>query len=144
MASLKLSGRMEKVRILIDPGASKSRISYQLVRKLHLEIMMMNDTSIVTLSLQGIESDVIEVVAEVTSNYKIQAPSRSVDPKVTQLFPGAMLADPEFFKSTTVEISLGMDVYPRIIRTGVLAGTLHPLLAQYSVFGYLVSGTFQV
>ncbi|XP_075161640.1 uncharacterized protein LOC142234394 [Haematobia irritans] len=55
--------------------------------------------------------------------------------------PNLRLADPNLFDSRPVDLLLGADVYPRIILQGVRSGILGSLIAQQTVFGWLITGS---
>ena len=65
----------------------------------------------------------------------------SVDGRILDEFPGLQLADPQFYVAAPVNLVLGADVYSKIIRNGVAGGTFGKPLAQFTIFGYIISGS---
>ncbi|XP_075157592.1 uncharacterized protein LOC142230854 [Haematobia irritans] len=86
------------------------------------------------------------------SNFKIQT-SALVVSSLKHLMPSAPtkisdwteldqidLADPDFFRPGPIDMLLGSDVLPSIIKPGILRNVFGNLLAQETEFGWLISG----
>ena len=86
-------------------------------------------------------SSTVETYAEVRRRYSVLTPQKSVDARIVDEFPGLQLADPQFHVAATVHITLGADLYPRIIRNGIMGGSFGKPLAQFTIFGYIISGS---
>ena len=87
-------------------------------------------------------SSTVETYAEVRRNYAVVTPKKSVDVRLVEEFPGLQLADEHFHTSGPVYLTLGGDLYSKIIRNGVSGGALGKPLAQFTIFGYVISGTY--
>lgn len=81
-------------------------------------------------------STVALVLPQLTGNL----PTCDIDPAVQQSFPGLTLADNRFFANEQVDLVLGGDVYPHIILEGLQKDVLGSLLAQETVFGWILTG----
>ena len=68
--------------------------------------------------------------------------SHTIEP--TAKLPVIDFSDPNFFQSTSVDILLGGDIYPVILRTRVLNGICDMLVAQETIFGWIVAGPVRV
>jgi len=55
-------------------------------------------------------------------------------------FKGLKLADPQFHRSKVIEVVLGTDVYPKVIRPEVRYPAKSFRLAQGTCFGLLLTG----
>ena len=94
--------------------------------------------SAVDLSFQ-VESEVL-VLSQLTS----LLPSRSlVETLVSVQFPDVVLADPEFAVSKKVDLLIGADLYGQLLRSGLMKSATSQLVAQNTVFGWIVSGPLE-
>ncbi|XP_036340038.1 uncharacterized protein LOC118749350 [Rhagoletis pomonella] len=57
-----------------------------------------------------------------------------------QAFPDLVLADKRFYVNEQVDLILGGDIYPQIILSGLKKNVLSTLLAQETVFGWILTG----
>ncbi|XP_017479050.1 PREDICTED: uncharacterized protein LOC108368673 [Rhagoletis zephyria] len=57
-----------------------------------------------------------------------------------QAFPDLVLSDKRFFVNEQVDLVLGGDIYPEIIFSGLKKNVLNTLLAQETVFGWILTG----
>uniref|UniRef100_A0A1I8NKX9 Uncharacterized protein n=1 Tax=Musca domestica TaxID=7370 RepID=A0A1I8NKX9_MUSDO len=73
-------------------------------------------------------STTVETYAEVRRDHKVMTPKRSVDVRITEDFPGLQLADEQFYTSGPVFITLGGDLYSKIIRNGAINCANNPVL----------------
>ena len=139
-----LHKKVQFVRALIDPGAPYTRISADLARKLRLSCQEVDGAQVTTLDIRGKHgnNETVKARARVTKGYSVVTPSESIDASIKNMFPGIVFADSKFYESGPVELVVGMDVYAKVIRNGVMGGTHNQLLAQMSIFGYLISGMY--
>jgi len=130
-----------KVRAVIDAGIPHTKISSRLVEQLGLKTSTMADRWVCSFTIKGTSeaAESLDVVARVGQNFQILTPARTIDARVREPFAGLILADPDFYVSSSVLLTLGIDVYARILRNGLVKPGGN-LLAQYSIFGFLVSG----
>ncbi|XP_037821167.1 uncharacterized protein LOC119610134 [Lucilia sericata] len=143
------------VRALIDPCSDESFISEKIQKLLNLP------TSPVTAEITGLGGGVISksskmafleigslfeqnlslnikalVVPQVTSN----VPTHSFVPLTENDLPNLTFADPKFYESGKIDLLLGGDLYPLILREGVQHGIFNSLVAQETIFGWIVTG----
>ncbi|XP_065356164.1 uncharacterized protein LOC135950556 [Calliphora vicina] len=130
-------------RVLIDPGAECSIISEEVVRRLGTKTVRVGSKERCLITFRGNHgiSATVETHAEVQRKHLVMVPRKTVDGRIVEEFPGLQLADPQFYVAAEVQITLGADVYPRIIRNGVVGGSFGKPLAQFSIFGYIISGS---
>jgi len=137
--------RICRVKAVIDAGVPHSKISANLVERLGLQTSVLADRLMCSFLLKGTNgsSDSLELVARVDQSFTVLTPIRTLDARIHERLAGLRLADPNFHISTKVELPLGMDVYARIIRNGLIKCG-DQLAAQYSIFGYWISGMCQL
>ena len=56
---------------------------------------------------------------------------------------GIPLANPKFYESRPVDIIIGSDFHPQMIRAGVKTDVLGTLIAQETDFGWILTGPVQ-
>ncbi|XP_075167658.1 uncharacterized protein LOC142239771 [Haematobia irritans] len=120
-------------RALIDPASEASFITERLQNRLKLEVQ----TTRVTIS--GVNS-AVSATSNRLCTLKIGSP---LDASIL-LETTAWLADANLFVSRPVEVLLGADLYSKILLEGCLQITSASLLAQKSIFGWLVTGPIPV
>ncbi|XP_036345831.1 uncharacterized protein LOC118755088 [Rhagoletis pomonella] len=76
------------------------------------------------------------VLAQLTGNL----PTCHISAVTKQAFPDLILADKRFFVNEPVDLVLGGDIYPQIILSGLKKNILNTLLAQETVFGWIITG----
>ncbi|XP_075167861.1 uncharacterized protein LOC142240024 [Haematobia irritans] len=130
-------------RAVIDPASEKTIIAESLVRKMGQKVMRIGNQQKCLLQLRGCYgiSNTVETYAEVRHRFDILTPKKSVDIRIVDEYPGLQLADPLFYESGHVHLSLGGDIYAKIIRNGISGGAFGKPLAQFTIFGYIISGT---
>lgn len=130
-------------RALIDASAECSIVTEEVVRRLGARTVRVGRSERCLLTIRGNHgsSETVETYAEVRRRYNLVTPSKSVDGRILDEFPGLQLADPQFYVAAPVNLVLGADVYSKIIRNGVAGGTFGKPLAQFTIFGYIISGS---
>ena len=69
-------------------------------------------------------------------------PSTSLPKNVLDNLPAIPLADPHFYKDSNIDILLGGDVFPSIMLNGHINKVCGSLLAQETIFGWILTGPF--
>ncbi|XP_043461925.1 uncharacterized protein LOC122498309, partial [Leptopilina heterotoma] len=149
-------GTEVRVRALLDQGSEASFITESIVHLLGLP------RSRTQISLTGLGASVagtanssaqislcsihnssfhLETCALVLPRLTSQLPSRQLLELDIHQFDGLSLADPHFFKPDSVDLILGSDIYCQILRPGLKRFPTTLLIAQYSVLGWVVSGS---
>ncbi|CAL8126482.1 unnamed protein product [Orchesella dallaii] len=67
-------------------------------------------------------------------------PKLSFDPTIWDHIQGLQLADPTFFQPSDIDILLGADVVPYVMRNGRKEGSPNSPVAQDSIFGWVLAG----
>ncbi|XP_075151474.1 uncharacterized protein LOC142225573 [Haematobia irritans] len=129
-------------RAIIDPGADTTIIDESLVRRMGQKAIRVGNEYKCYLQLRGRYgmSNTVETYARVRQKYSILTPKKSVDIRIVDEYPGLQLADPLFYLAGNVHLSLGGDLYSKIIRNGVSGGTFGKPIAQFTIFGFIISG----
>ncbi|KAJ8980478.1 hypothetical protein NQ317_013231 [Molorchus minor] len=152
---LDIRGHYQQARVLLDSGSQTSYISQKLFKKLGLHRFNFST------SIQGLSS-----MKEITSNGGVtcsvkpvgdSGPVLNVDaiilPKLCADMPTAYfnseqyphihnlkLADPLFCQPGTIDVLLGADVFPYILKPGSINGNPNEPVAINTIFGYVIMG----
>lgn len=148
-------GESHRLRALIDPCSDDTFISSKIQKLLKLptrsisaDITGLGGEAIVRCSkvafftISSIDRSKFSmaidalVVKDVTGN----VPTYTFDTVSINNLPKLNYADPDFYKSGPVDILLGGNLYPFILLKGVEHGILGSLVAQQTVFGWIVTG----
>ncbi|XP_075150761.1 uncharacterized protein LOC142224870 [Haematobia irritans] len=70
-------------------------------------------------------------------------PSSSISPDILENFPNFQLADPRFYESSRIDLLIGADVFNRILLDNVKRNICGSLIAQETIFGWIVTGPVQ-
>ncbi|XP_055842769.1 uncharacterized protein LOC129909721 [Episyrphus balteatus] len=145
-------------RALIDPGSEISFISEEVQRKLKLPVQSVMAT------VAGVNSSVtatsnkmcsftlrskfdkqfsLSARALVLKTVSDSLPSISIDIGNTQNLFDFPLADPCFNQSGKIDLLIGADLYPLIIRDGLKFNVFQRIMAQNTVFGWVLLGPLE-
>lgn len=133
------------VRCLLDSGSKISCISKGLVDKYQLITLELDGEVICPLSLHSnIDSGyTLEVTLRVNSRICSTTPSETLPTSVRKHFENLVLADKSYYKSSSVDLILGVDIFSRIIKEGSFIRTGLPS-ALNTVFGVIIFGTISI
>ncbi|XP_065356180.1 uncharacterized protein LOC135950572 [Calliphora vicina] len=155
MVNIRHQGMTYPARALIDPGSETSFISERVQNRLkisaHLtnaQISGVNQTITATSTkLCSIEigspldtSINLRTTALVLPNISGNLPSFVMSDKLCGNLPNLQLADSQFFNCRPVDLLLGADLYPQIILREIRTNFLGSLLAQNTIFGWIITG----
>ncbi|XP_073841184.1 uncharacterized protein [Musca autumnalis] len=155
IVQIDVNGVIFAARALIDSGSQATFISEKLQRRLNLPIKKVNarisglndalagsTEKQCTFWLKSPHSDSFEVQVSslVLPRLTGKLPSYTLDIPDIYSLGIAPLADPKFAKSDQVDILLGGDIYPQILLGGVQRNVLGSLLAQETIFGWVLTG----
>ncbi|XP_050340593.1 uncharacterized protein LOC126767010 [Bactrocera neohumeralis] len=153
--NINYSGVTYAARALIDSGSECSFITERLKRRINLPVRRINaQVSGInnTVSAQVKEACCVELrspidpLVSITTNMMVlpkltgNLPTCHISALTRQAFPDLTLADKRFFVNEPVDVILGGDVYPQIMLDGIRKNVLGSLLAQETVFGWIVTG----
>ncbi|XP_076299894.1 uncharacterized protein LOC143218549 [Lasioglossum baleicum] len=94
----------------------------------------------VTLDISTGEGDTLKVSAIVLSKLSGYALGRTTQQCTWSHLQGLKLADPYPAKAKPIEVLLGADVYPAVIKEGVRKGTVNEPVGQLTIFGWIITG----
>lgn len=144
-ALVKISAKDGKhyVRCLLDSASRMSIISKKIVDKLGLTTLELDDEIIapVTLWSRADTTFKLEATLRVQNRISITTPSQSLPESGKKNFQNFVLADQHFYKASSVDIILGVDLYSRIITDGIFVRAGLPT-AQNTKFGLILYGSF--
>ncbi|XP_075150481.1 uncharacterized protein LOC142224584 [Haematobia irritans] len=86
----------------------------------------------------------IPTTALVVPNLSECLPSSTIEHNFLDILPDIPLADPKFFYSSKIDILLGGDIFPSIMQKGVCTQIGGSLLAQETVFGWILTGPIPI
>lgn len=134
---LRVGDREIRVRAVLDLCCSISYVDDQLISKLRIPV----SNSYCRITIQSIYDPLkcISLTSKVTKMHGIQTPRESVAEAVKEHFPGLQLADPTFYHAGKVALVLGPEISPQIMTGKVYSSPGSPL-AQYTIFGWVISG----
>ena len=143
------------LRALLDPGSEVTFISEVLQRKLDLPVKPIHAqisgmSSVVTATASKLCT--LRLGSKYISTFSILA-NAIVLKRLTSDLPTCTirqdeisqpidieLADPYFYESSKIDLVIGADLYPSIIKEGVKPNIFGSLVAQNTVFGWVLSG----
>lgn len=144
-----------KIRALIDPGSELSFISEQIVSFLHLgrshsktPIIGIGGTSsgytrgLVRVTLNFIHSslDSMSIFAHILTHLTTCLPSSNLNSLSWPTLNNIPLADPDFLTPGPIDLILGADYYSEFIRPHVIQHDNSNLIAQQTLFGWVILG----
>ncbi|XP_049304028.1 uncharacterized protein LOC125776329 [Bactrocera dorsalis] len=143
VVKIEARGRLHLIRALIDACAPTSLIARDLARELQLEQTHIGGQRGCLLVLRGRHgtNTRISTHVRVMNDYMRISPTTTLDCDIAAPYTHIKLADPNFYKSSPIRLVLGADVYSRIMTQQVMPQTFGQLLAQGSIFGWVLSGT---
>lgn len=141
IVKLQTSNRSIPVRAALDPCSKISYICENLVHQLRLPVSSMDRCGYCRLTIcSAYDSEQkISITAKVTKMKGVKTPPESVPDIIKENFAGFQLADPRFNVSSSVALVLGPEVTPQIIKGRIYSSPGLPL-AQYTIFGWVISG----
>ena len=130
------------LRCLLNTGCPHSQVVTELVEEKGIEKHSMDDSSSCWLTLESVYDDsvVVEHLFRV-ADFDVVTPKISLPSSSASLFRNIALADAKFYKSDTIDVIIGMDLYNKIIIPGCIKKPGLPD-AINSVFGYVITGTY--
>ncbi|XP_075167797.1 uncharacterized protein LOC142239951 [Haematobia irritans] len=133
--------RAVPARALLDPCGRVSQICSSLVRYFRIPTSSVDSDNFCRLTIHSIHNpnQKVNVTLRVGDLSHVRSPSDSVSETLVEHFPGFQLADPEFYRSRGVALILGPDIYPQVMRGQIHSSPGQPL-AQYTIFGWVISG----
>ncbi|XP_037823250.1 uncharacterized protein LOC119611666 [Lucilia sericata] len=138
---VKIGSTANHARCLLDSGSAVSRISKRMVDKLHLTTLTMEAETMCPIVLKSrFDSECkIEGILRVDNRITSKTPANSLPASFKQHFRDLFLADPKFFESAGIDVIIGVDLYPKVMREGVFTKTGLPT-AQSTIFGWTIYG----
>uniref|UniRef100_A0A0A1XQH6 Protein dopey-1 homolog n=1 Tax=Zeugodacus cucurbitae TaxID=28588 RepID=A0A0A1XQH6_ZEUCU len=144
------------VRALIDSGSEGTFITSSLQKRLNLtsrkvsaRVSGLNNTvsgrvqTVCSITIGSPRNKGLKLEAEALVLPKLTGllPSRSINPSIVKRLPNIPLADNNFHTSQKVDLLIGGDIYPKIILNGVKSKIFGSLIAQRTVFGWILTGS---
>ncbi|XP_075151218.1 uncharacterized protein LOC142225329 [Haematobia irritans] len=146
------------VRALIDSGSQGSFISERIFNILKLpfqaieaEIAGLNGVTTAKANKLAnfsicprFDSNLeVSITALVVPRLSGDLPTTSVNPSILVDFPNIQLADPQFYESNRIDLLIGADLFNNIMLENVQRNICGSLVAQETVFGWIITGPIQ-
>ncbi|XP_049306026.1 uncharacterized protein LOC125776629 isoform X2 [Bactrocera dorsalis] len=143
-------------RALIDSGSEATFVSNSFQKRLNLtskkvsaRVSGLNNTvsgrvqSVCSITIGSPRNKSLRLEAEALVLPKLTGllPSRSIKPSIVKRLPNIPLADNNFHTSQKVDLLIGADLYPKTILNGVKSKIFGSLVAQRTVFGWVLTGS---
>ncbi|XP_073835532.1 uncharacterized protein [Musca autumnalis] len=144
-----------QARILLDSGSQGTFISERFFNKLKLPYERTN------VQISGLNNSIAASVRKICSlvlcsrfDYSVQLsvqafvvphlsgnlPAHTLPSSLFSRIPQITLADPHFFQSSNIDILIGGDFLPSIMRAGVMRNICDTLMCQETIFGWILTG----
>ncbi|XP_070144859.1 uncharacterized protein [Drosophila kikkawai] len=148
-------GRDFQARALIDSGSEATLITERLFRQIsppftpvQTRVSGLNETvaaqspKLCTLAIRapsrpGLQ---LETAAYVLPQLAGKLPSYPIPRDLPKELPDVPLADPTFFESSEIDVLIGADILPSVLLGGSKKNIFGSLLAQETIFGWVLSG----
>ena len=154
LVQIESRGEVFTLRALIDQGAQKTFISEKSQKQLSLPVerfpnqivgmggkVLENSTKICPLTIVSNKSDFrLNTNAIILSKLTSFLPSSLIKLKDWSNIELLDLADPNFNVPSQIEMVIGSDILPFILKQGIKHNVAGNLLAQETVFGWYISG----
>lgn len=153
------AGLSKSFRVLIDQGSTASFISERAVRELKLQsedsntnihgisctTERANGRVTVQISPRFSSHSKTVVNAIVLNELTTLLPLNDVNkaPNSNNILKGLLFADPIYNISDRVDMILGADIFSRIVLSGVKKSEDNTFILQETIFGWIISGSFQ-
>ena len=126
---------------MIDLCCSRSYICENLIKNLKLPTFAIDNVNHCRISICSIydSAQKIDLMVKVSRMQGIATPLETVSDSIKESFVGLQLADPNFNISGRVALVIGPEVAPQILKGRIYSNPGLPL-AQYTIFGWVISG----
>ncbi|XP_070144619.1 uncharacterized protein [Drosophila kikkawai] len=114
-------------RVLIDSGSEATFISERLF-------------NLIKLPYESIQAQVSGVNLSVAAQPPGNLPSYTLPEASLKDLPPLQLADPNFFRSSQIDVLIGADILPSILLSGSHSNICGTLLGQETIFGWILCG----
>ncbi|XP_073820625.1 uncharacterized protein [Musca autumnalis] len=131
------------VRAIIDQCARQSQVCTSLVRDLRLPCSQIDGIaySRFTITSTYDPAQSVTVTARVNDLAHVSTPAEAIPEKVKESYIGLPLADPHFYIVGRVVLVLGPELYTKVMTSRIQVFPGLPM-AQYSIFGWVLSGVY--
>ncbi|XP_059226909.1 uncharacterized protein LOC106083504 isoform X2 [Stomoxys calcitrans] len=136
----------EKTRVLLNSGGTQTVILKDLVDRLNLRSTIKEGKEHCIVNLQSYQdpSAKIQISGVVKRQFNIALPTEVKDEKFKKVYDHLSdLADPNFCSPKNIEIIIGNDQLPRILKAGLIQTSSRMPIAQSTIFGWAISGACQ-
>ncbi|XP_075166348.1 uncharacterized protein LOC142238545 [Haematobia irritans] len=146
VVQIKCKDEWLNVRVLINPCEPTSSIAPWMVSKFDFEVEKLGDIRLCLFSMRSRTSDatIFLVQAKISEELPYSMPHEDIDHNVSKNYQNLTLADPIFYRKAKINAILGAEIYQKIILPGLISGNPGNPIAQNSLLGWILTGTFGV
>ena len=150
LVQIEHQGELFSLRALVDQGAQKTFISKKVQAQFALPLKNFQN-QIIGMGGKVIENSTPLILVSIKSNVRLETQAIIIS-KLKSFLPSIPfriqdffkidllnLADPHFNKPAQIEMVIGEDILPFILKKGVCHNVAGNLLAQVTVFGWYIS-----
>lgn len=130
------------IRGLLNPSIERSEIAEFLTTRYHLHVEQSGQERLCKIKFKPYFDDDLtySVTARVTTTLPYSLRTQDLDKTIADNYKNLRLADPKFYKSCEINIFLGADIYPQLIKPVINSPTLTTPMAQDTVLGWTLIG----
>ncbi|XP_075149047.1 uncharacterized protein LOC142222805 [Haematobia irritans] len=135
-----------KVRLLLSSGLTETLALPSLVDRLRLHTIKRNHQDYCTVNLESYHDPLIKIqmTCRIQSSFPTALPKCTNEPKLRNIYTHLTdLADPHYYQPKDIEILVGNDQLPKILRAGLIQTSSNMPIAQNTIFGWTISGAHQ-
>ncbi|KAM7351533.1 uncharacterized protein ACRADG_004330 [Cochliomyia hominivorax] len=146
IAKVELDSKWYNVRGLLNPCSEVSCIAEFLVERYKLKEEKVEFDRWCQIKIRPRFDDalILSLRVKIVNDLPSKQPKELIDERVAELYANLHLADPNFYKPMEINIILGADIYPRLIKSGIQPQTIGSPMAQDTVLGWILVGKFGV
>lgn len=134
------------IRGILDPCTETSQIAEFIPDryKLHTEKTGSHTLCKIVFKPHFGDGPIFTVLAKVSTTLPRKTRSDDIDERIADQYKNLRLADPKFYKCGDINVILGADVYPKIVKPIIHQETLTTPMAQDTLLGWTLIGKFGI
>lgn len=145
IVKIEANGTVQSARCLVDSGTKTSCISKRFVEKHNLTTLELDEDVMCPITLHSYTDSKFKLntVLKVNNRISVRTPAETLPESVRCHFQHYVLADTHFYKSSSIDIILGANLYSHVICDGTSIRVGLPS-TQNTVFGVVICGNLPV
>ncbi|KAM7352871.1 uncharacterized protein ACRADG_005225 isoform 1-T3 [Cochliomyia hominivorax] len=142
VVKIELGTQWSNVRGILNPCSEVSSIAEFLVKRYKLSEMRVGVERWCKIKIRPRfdENPIFAIKVKIEKDLPRKQPKEQLDDRVADLYANLHLADPTFYQPSEINIILGADIFPRLIKSGLQHETVGSPMAQDTVLGWTIIG----